>query len=320
MSALQRVWTSHRRELSIALAYVALLIVLLVARPGFFAPANLRDLVVTAAPALVAAVGMTLVILTRQIDISIGSQFAICGVVLGLLAKSGMPMPIAALGAIAAGALLGALNGLFVAGFGLPAIVVTLATMVGMREALRWATEGVWVQGLPSEFQWLGFGQDLGRIVIPLLALVVWLVARWALRHVAAGRAVYATGSNAEAARLVGLRPRRVVFGVFVLMGALTGLAALLSVIQFVDVQTNAGVGLELKVIAAVVVGGTAISGGRGSLAGTLLGVLLLSTAGPALTFLGAAAAWDRALQGLIILLAVAADAFQTGPNRSAAS
>jgi rhamnose transport system permease protein len=320
MPALQRVWTSHRRELSVAIAYAALLVVLLVARPGFYAAANLRDLVVTAAPALVAAIGMTLVILTRQIDISIGSQFAICGVVLGLLAKSGVPMPLAALGAIAAGALLGALNGLFVAGFGLPAIVVTLATMVGMREALRWATEGVWVQGLPSQFQWLGFGQDIGRLVIPLIALAVWLVVRWGLRHIAAGRAVYATGSNAEAARLVGLRPRRVVFGVFVLMGALTGLAALLSVIQFVDVQTNAGVGFELKVIAAVVVGGTAISGGRGSLAGTLLGVLLLSTAGPALTFLGAAAAWDRALQGLIILLAVAADAMQTRSARSAAS
>jgi rhamnose transport system permease protein len=319
MPALQRVWTTHRRELSVAIAYAALLVVLLVARPGFYAAANLRDLVVTAAPALVAAIGMTLVILTRQIDISIGSQFAICGVVLGLLAKSGVPMPLAALGAIAAGALLGALNGLFVAGFGLPAIVVTLATMVGMREALRWATEGVWVQGLPSQFQWLGFGQDIGRLVIPLIALAVWLIVRWGLRHIAAGRAVYATGSNAEAARLVGLRPRRVVFGVFVLMGALTGLAALLSVIQFVDVQTNAGVGFELKVIAAVVVGGTAISGGRGSLAGTLLGVLLLSTAGPALTFLGAAAAWDRALQGLIILLAVAADAMQTRTARSAA-
>ena len=318
MSGITRVWATHRRELSVAIAYAALLVVLLVARPGFYAAANLRDLVVTAAPALVAAIGMTLVILTRQIDISIGSQFAICGVVLGLLAKSGVPMPLAALGAIAAGALLGALNGLFVAGFGLPAIVVTLATMMGMREALRWATEGVWVQGLPSQFQWLGFGQDIGRLVIPLLALAVWLAARWILRHVAAGRAVYATGSNAEAARLVGLRPRRVVFGVFVLMGALTGLAALLSVIQFVDVQTNAGVGFELKVIAAVVVGGTAISGGRGSLAGTLLGVLLLSTAGPALTFLGAAAAWDRALQGLIILLAVAADAMQTRSARSA--
>jgi rhamnose transport system permease protein len=316
--ALSQIWTRHRRELSVAIAYAALLGVLLVARPDFFAPANLRDLLVSAAPALVAAVGMTLVILTRQIDISIGSQFAICGVVVGLLAKAGMPMPVAALGAIAAGALLGGLNGLFVAGFGLPAIVVTLATMVGMREALRWATEGVWVQDLPRQFQWLGFGQDIGRVVIPLLAVAVWVGVRWTLRHLAAGRAVYATGSNAEAARLVGLRPRRVVFGVFVLMGALTGLAALLSVIQFVDVQTNAGVGLELKVIAAVVVGGTAISGGRGSLAGTLLGVLLLSTAGPALTFLGAAAAWDRALQGLIILLAVAADAVQRAPGRSA--
>jgi rhamnose transport system permease protein len=318
VSAISRVWTQHRRELSVAIAYAALLVVLLIARPVFFAPANLRDLFVSAAPALVAAVGMTLVILTRQIDISIGSQFAICGVVVGVLAKSGMPMPVAALGAIAAGALLGLVNGVFVAGLGLPAIVVTLATMVGMREALRWATEGVWVQDLPRQFQWLGFDQDTGRFVIPLLALAVWLAARWSLRHIAGGRAVYATGSNAEAARLVGLRPRRVVFGVFVLMGALTGLAALLSVIQFVDVQTNAGVGLELKVIAAVVVGGTAISGGRGSLFGTLLGVLLLSTAGPALTFLGAAAAWDRALEGLIILLAVAADALHSGTKRSA--
>jgi rhamnose transport system permease protein len=314
----RRAWTQHRRELSVAIAYAALLLVLLVMRPAFFAPANLRDLIVSAAPALVAAAGMTLVILTRQIDISIGSQFAICGVVVGMLAKAGVPMPVAALGAIAAGALLGLLNGVFVAGFGLPAIVVTLATMVGMREGLRWATEGIWVQGLPSQFQWLGLGQDTGRLVIPVLAAIVWLAARWALRHVAAGRAVYATGSNAEAARLVGLRPARVVLGVFVLMGALTGLAALLSVIQFVDVQTNAGIGLELKVIAAVVVGGTAISGGRGSLAGTLLGVLLLSTAGPALTFLGAAASWERALQGLIILLAVAADALHQ--PRSAAS
>ncbi len=106
------------------------------------------------------------------------------------------------------------------------------------------------------------------------------------------------------------MRPRRVVFGVFVAMGALTGLAALLSAIQFIDVQTNSGVGFELRVIAAVVVGGTSIAGGRGSLVGSLLGVLLLATAGPALTFLGSQAYWDRALQGVIILAAVAADAF----------
>ena len=131
----------------------------------------------------------------------------------------------------------------------------------------------------------------------------------WAMRHVAAGRAIYATGSDAEAARLAGMRPRRVVFGVFVTMGALTGLAAVLSAIQFIDVQTNSGTGFELRVIAAVVVGGTSIAGGRGSLVGSLVGVLLLATAGPALVFLGTEAYWDRALQGAIILGAVAADA-----------
>jgi rhamnose transport system permease protein len=286
-----------------------------VVTPAFFSAANLRDLLTGNAPILVAAIGMTLVILARQIDISIGSQFAICGVAAGLLAKAGVPMPLAGLGAVGVGALLGGLNGWLVAGLGLPSIVVTLATMVMLREGLRWATEGVWVQDLPGGFQWLGLGQEVGRIAIPLAALLVFGAFAWGMRHVAAGRAVYATGSDAEAARLAGMRPRRVVFGVFVAMGALTGLAALLTAIQFIDVQTNAGVGLELRVIAAVVVGGTAISGGRGSLVGTLLGVALLGLVGPALTFLGTQAYWDRALQGLIILLAVSADAFERRPG-----
>jgi rhamnose transport system permease protein len=108
------------------------------------------------------------------------------------------------------------------------------------------------------------------------------------------------------------MRPRRVVFSTFVVMGGLVGLSALLTSIQFIDVQTNAGVGLELKVIAAVVVGGTAITGGRGRLAGTLAGVALLGVIGPALTFLGTEAHWERALQGLVILLAVATDALES--------
>jgi rhamnose transport system permease protein len=309
---------THRRELSVAAAYGALMLALAVAAPGFYAPANLRDVLVGAAPVLVAAVGMTAVILARQIDISIGSQFAICAVVAGLLAKSGLAMPLAAAGAVVTGGILGALNGLLVAVFGLPAIVVTLATMVGLREGLRWATEGIWVRDLPPEFQWMGLGQDAGRFAIPAAALAVWGAVAWGMRHLAAGRAVYATGSDAEVARLAGVRPRRVVFGVFVAMGALTGLAALLSAIQFIDVQTSSGVGFELRVIAAVVVGGTSIAGGRGTLVGSLLGVLLLATAGPALTFLGSQAYWDRALQGLIILAAVAADAVGAGRRRAA--
>jgi len=255
---------------------------------------------------------MTLVILARQIDISIGSQFAICGVAAGLLAKTGLPMPLVAAGAVLVGGGLGALNGALVAGLELPAIVVTLATMVLLREGLRWATEGVWVQDLPAGFQWLGLGQEAGRLAVIAAAFVVFLAFAWGLRYLAAGRAVYATGSEPEAARLAGIRPRRVVFAVFVFMGGLSGLAALLTSIQFIDVQTSAGVGLEMKVIAAVVVGGTAISGGRGTLLGTLVGVALLGTIGPALTFLGTEAHWERALQGLVILAAVAADAVRS--------
>jgi len=293
----------------VAAALGALLALLAVVAPAFFRPDNLRDLLVGNAPVLVAAVGMTLVILARQIDISIGSEFAICGVAAGLLAKTGLPMPLVALGATLAGAAMGAANGVLVAGLGLPAIVVSLATMVLLREGLRWATEGVWVQDLPAGFQWLGLGQEAGRLAVIALAAVVFLAFAWGLRSLPAGRAVLATGSEPEAARLAGIRPRRVVFAVFVLMGGLVGLAAVLTSIQFIDVQTNAGVGLELKVIAAVVVGGTAISGGRGTLVGTLLGVSLLGAIGPALTFLGAEAYWERALQGLVILVAVAADA-----------
>jgi rhamnose transport system permease protein len=272
------------------------------------------------APVLVAAVGMTLVVLARQIDISIGSQFAVCGVAAGLLAKTGVPMAIVGIGAVLTGALLGALNGALVAGLGLPAIVVTLATMVFLREGLRLLTEGIWVQDLPAGFQWFGLGQQPGRLAVVLVALAVFAAFAWGLRGLAAGRAVYATGSEPEAARLVGIRPRRVVFACFAALGGLVGLAALLTSIQFIDVQTNAGVGLELKVIAAVVVGGTTIAGGRGTLVGTLAGVALLGALGPALSFLGVEAHWERALQGLVILLAVASDALEPLRRRRAAA
>ena len=298
-----------------AAVYALLLLVLAVAAPSFHRGANWRDILVANAPVLLAATGMTLVVLTRHIDISIGSQFAICGVLAGLMAKGGWPMPLVAAGTVAAGAAMGGLNALFVAALGLPSIVVTLATMVTLREGLRWATEGAWVENLPRGFQWFGLGQEVGRWVIVAVSVAVFAAVAWALTHVQAGRALYATGSDAAAARLLGIPARAVTALAFVLLGALTALAALLTSVQFIDVQANAGVGLELKVVAAVVVGGTAITGGRGTALGTLLGVALLGTLGPALTFLGSHAYWERALQGAIILAAVATDAFEGLPG-----
>jgi rhamnose transport system permease protein len=298
----------YRQELSVAAALALGLTLLAVTAPGFFKTEQLRSMAAGAAPVLVAAIGMTLVIVARQIDISIGSQFCACGVVVGLLAKAGVPVPVAALAAVIAGAGMGAVNGWLVAVLRFPSIVVTLATLVIIREALRWFREGEFVRDMPPGFQWFGLSHETGPWVLVAAAIGVFLAFAWGTRYLSAGRAVYATGSDPEAARLAGLRPEAVTFGVFVLMGALTGLAAVLNSVRFADVDPNAGAGLELQAIAAVVVGGTAISGGRGTMLGTLIGVVLLGAIGPALVFFHLQPQWEKAIQGAIILAAVASD------------
>jgi rhamnose transport system permease protein len=281
------------------------------AAPGFYRGDKLWSILVGSAPILVAGIGMTLVILIRQIDISVGSQVSVCGVVAGLTAQAGFPMPLVWLCTLSTGALLGSINGGLIAGLRLPSIVVTFATMVTYRETLRWAREGELIRDLPPWFQWFGFSQLTGQAVIIGTAFALLIFFGWTLSNIAAGRSVYATGSDAEAARLAGIQPQRVTFFVFVLMGILSAVAAQLGVVVLQFIEPNAGKGMELQVIAAVVVGGTAVTGGRGTVWGTLIGVLLLSTIGPALTFLGVAAHWEKALQGAIILVAVASDAFQ---------
>ncbi len=299
-----------RREISITITYAALLLVLGLFVPDFFRAGPLSSLAVSSAPVLIASIGMTFIIVCRQIDISIGWQFSICAVAAGLIAGRGVPMPLVCLCTIALGAGFGAINGLFIAALGLPSIVVTLATMVILRESLRWLREGESVRDLPSNFQWFGAGQATGQWVVVGVGILVLVVFACASRHLAGCRAIYATGSDPEAVRLSGMRPRLVTFNVYVMMGMLCGLASLLNAVRFANVEPNSGTGLELQSIAAVVVGGTAISGGRGTLLGTFLGVALLATIGPALVFLGIQPQWEKAIQGLVILLAVASDAF----------
>jgi len=295
--------------LAAAVAYAVLLAVVAIAAPSFFSAANLRDLAVNNAPVLLIAIGMTAVILVGEIDISVGSQFAVASVAAGWLAKSGMPVPLLLPSVLLIGATMSAVNGFLVGRIGLPSIIVTLAMLVAWRDGLRWVTQGAWVQDLPANFQWFGLGQTFAQWLIVITALAVLVTFGWILRNLGAGRAVYAVGSDAEAARLAGIEPRRVIFGVFVLMGALVGLAALLNAVRFSNVPANSGLGLELKAIAAVVVGGTEITGGRGRLIGTLIGVALLGTIGTALTFLGVNPFWEKAIQGAIILAALTSDA-----------
>ena len=301
-----------RAEISVAFAIAVLLIVLAFVAPGFFTRENLSDLVLTNMPVLIVALGMTLVILTGHIDISVGTMFAICSVAAGEFSKLGLPAWGAGLVASLIGAMLGAINGALVAYLRIPSIVVTLAAMVAFRDALRWITQGAWVQDLPANFQWLGTTQAASNAITFAIAGALAIGIGWGLRNLPGGRAIYATGSNENAARLVGIDSARVTFFVFAITGALTGCAALLNSIRFNQVPSNAGLGMEMKVITAVVIGGTAITGGRGSIQGTLLGVILLGIISPALTYLGFSAYWERAIQGLIILSAVAFDAVRS--------
>jgi ribose/xylose/arabinose/galactoside ABC-type transport system permease subunit len=298
-----------RREWSVAIAILALALVLLAAAPSYFSIENLRDLLLVNLPVLVVAIGGTLVVLTGEIDISVGSAFAVCSVLAGVAAKAGLAPLGAAAVACASGAALGLINGALVAYGRMPSIVVTLATMAALRDALRWMTQGAWVENLPPRFQWLGFTQAAYPLVAGCGVAALIAATAWVMRHVAAGRAVYATGSNVEAARLAGIDTAAVKLSVFGVAGALTGLGALLNSARFNQIPSNTGLGLEMKVVAAIVVGGAAITGGRGTFTGTVLGVVLLGAIGPALTFLGVSAPWERAVQGAIILGAVTIDA-----------
>jgi rhamnose transport system permease protein len=301
-------FSKHRREWAVGGASIILLLIVGVFAPSFFSLSNLRDLVLGNVSVLVVAIGITLIIIAGEIDISVGSQFAVASVLAGVLAKSGVPMSALVIVIALIGAVLGSVNGVLVSRFGIPSIVVTLATMIVLRDGLRWVNEGKWVQDLPKTFQWFGLGQGSGQILLVVIATSILAVFAWCLRNVAIGRAIYATGSDREAARLCGVNPSAITFSVFAICGALTALAALLNSVRFSDIQSNAGVGLEMKAIAAVVVGGTSISGGRGTLVGTLLGVALLGTIGTALTFLGINAFWEKAIQGAIIIVAVVFD------------
>lgn len=306
---------AYFREFSVAAALALWLAVLAILAPGFFQAQPLLSLLSREAPTLVVAIGMAAVMITRQIDISVGSQFAICGVCSGWLAAHQWPVWATLLASLGIGAALGGINGVLVAWLRLPSIVVTLATMVTWREGLRWLRQGQFVN-LPEGYQWFGLPQSTGQWSLILGALGLLLTMAFLSRNLALGRFFYAVGSDAEAARLSGIRPPWVTFAGFLLLGALTGLAAWMNTVQSPQVDPKAGAGLEMKAIAAAVVGGVAVSGGKGNLWGVLIGLLLLASVNPALTHLRVEAYWEKAIQGLIILCAVAADGWRNRGDR----
>ena len=282
--------------------------------PAFLSSGNIKDMLVQCAPSAIVACGLTLVLLTGEIDISVGSLMGLLAAVLGICASSeraGLPVWVGIAATLLLGTGIGLTNGLLVTVGRVPSIIVTL----GMLTALRGVTEllmgGEWITGLPPTLKYIGAGDLFGIPVSILVAAFVIAASILLARRTALGRRIYAVGGNPQAARLAGLSVRRTKLFVFALTGLLTGVATLVGVTQLSVIEAGIGKGFELLVVTCVVVGGTSISGGRGTIAGSMLGVALLGIVRTVLIFLRlgpTATYWERAIQGAFILAAVLAD------------
>jgi len=306
---------SWPREAGVAGLLLLMVVAALIANPSFLALDNVRDMLVKVAPAVIVACGLSLVVLAREIDISVGSLMGLCAASLGLACSAdrlAWPAWAGVALCLAVGVAGGLANGLLTTLGRIPSIIVTLATLTlysGITERLL---GGKWIQNLPDGLRSFGTG-SLGPIPYSILtALAVAAVAIWASRRTAFGRRVYALGSNPAAASSVGLPERKIKLAVFALTGLLCGIAALFGATQLQVIESGFGKGFELVVVAAVVVGGTSIRGGRGSIIGSVLGAVTLGIVGTFLIFLKlgeSATYWERAIQGGLILLAVLGDA-----------
>jgi rhamnose transport system permease protein len=305
-------WVFRVRELGIVVALALLIAVTAVIEPRFIEADSLRNLALNASIFAILATGQTLVIITRNVDLSVGSVLGLAAFMAGDLLSShpGLPIPLVLLLGALLGAACGGLNGVLVTFGQVPALVVTLGTLYAFRGLAFLWTSGrqVNAETLPDSFLNLGTGSILGVPTLALLALVVVLIVGQALRDFRAGRELYAIGSNPEGARLAGVRSDRRVLSAFVLSGALAGLAGVLFTARFGTVDATAGNGYELTVIAAAVVGGVAIFGGIGSVYGAALGALLLGTITSSLIVLKVEAFWQQAAIGALLLLAIAFD------------
>ena len=305
-------WVFRVRELGIIVVLGLLIAVTAIIEPRFIEADSLRNLALNASIFAILAAGQTLVLVTRNVDLSVGSVLGLSAYFAGdlLSAHPGMPLPVVFVLGMALGAACGLLNGVLVTWGQVPALVVTLGTLYAFRGLAFLWTDGrqVNAETLPDSFLNLGSDSVAGIPILVLIALVVLVIIGQWLRDYRAGRELYAIGSNPEGARLAGVRSGRRVLTAFVLSGMLAGLGGVLFTARFGTVDATAGTGYELTVIAAAVVGGVAIFGGTGSVYGAALGALLLGTITSSLIVLRVEAFWQQAAIGALLLIAIAFD------------
>lgn len=305
-------WREVLARFGLVFALFALIVALSLLSDRFLSVPNLLNVLRQISINALIAFGMTTVILGRGIDLSVGSLLAYVGVVTATLAVSGLPAWLAILAGLAIGASLGAISGLFVAYAGIAPFIVTLAGLTIFRGMALAFTDGRPVTGLPPLFAEIGYGTFLGLPMPVWILLAFLIVTHLLLRHTALGRAIYAIGGNEEAARLAGIPVRRVTAFTYAFSGFAAALAAVVLTGRLNSAQPTAGVMFELDAIAAVVVGGTSLFGGRGGVFGTLVGALIIGVINNGMNLLNVPSFYQQIVKGGVILAALLIDRILT--------
>lgn len=313
--------SAARRDIALGFIVVLLLGVVTAAFPQFARPANLAEVLDDSAILILLALGQMLVILTRGIDLSVAANLALTGMVVALFNKNYpdagvVPVLIFAIGS---GALLGLLNGLLVWRLKLPPIVVTLGTMSVYRGLIYLLSGGTWVNDNQMSPDFLGFVrfEVLGLTMLSWLAIFGTAIAAFAMRYTGLGRDFYAAGGNPSAAAYTGLDPGRMQCFAYTICGAIAGLCGYLWVARFAVAYTDIALGFELQVIAACLIGGVAIAGGVGTVAGVVLGCLFIGVIRNALPLIGISPFWQMGINGMVIVAAAVLSARRREDKRS---
>ena len=291
--------------------FIIFLVLLLIASfisDAFFTVNNLFNVLRQVSIVAIIAVGMTIVILTAGIDLSVGSVLALTGAIAAGVITAGMPLPLAIAICLAAGFVIGSINGLIVAKGKVPAFIATLAIMVIARGMTLVSTKGNPIVISDAGYRFLGSGKVLGIPFPVILMLAIFSIMYWVLNHTTFGRNIYAVGGNEEAARLAGINVDRVKIGVYALTGFFASISALIYTSRLMSAQPNAGSMMELDAIAAVIIGGTRLTGGKGGVTGTLIGALIMGVLDNILNLANVSPFYQDIAKGLVILAAVLID------------
>ncbi len=291
---------------------IFLFVVLSLASPYFISLGNLSSVIRQTTVITIMAIGMTMVMAAGGIDLSVGSMVGLAGVCGAFLIASGYPTSVALTGAVLAGACCGLVNGMGITGLKIPPFIATLGTLGIYRGLTLIMTGGIPVSNLKRDFGILATGDVLGVVPVPLVFLVaVALLVQFILNHTKLGRYCYAIGSNPEAARCSGIPMKKSTVAFYSISGALTGLAGMIESARLVTGQPTAGEGYELRVIAAVVIGGGSLSGGQGTVLGTIVGSFIMGLLSNGCNLLGISPFLQQIIIGSVIVLAVTFDEFQ---------